>query len=359
MTSYMLIAASGVDGFPKVRHVGGEIEAAFLLYGSDDASNLSFELTGPTTHFHTIQGSGGYQIGLGPRANGTTMIVHNGAKMSALGQTIVGLQGSKNGKLTIDGIGTVFQGGNYLAAGHTPEPFGQNATNNSVEVINGATASASNLFMAITVGAPDNVITVSGAGTKLTLTGVNNNDGAASHIGWRDNNNTLRIENGAVVDGTNRIILGVEATSNNNQVLINNGSLSGTEIDIRQQSNVTVTNGTIDLIQYLNETPDPDVYQGGGIVAGTPTSTFTFNSGTVRSVNAAINNGAAFTVGNGGGTPATYHMRKDQAGNRGVHSFASGLSLASNGILSGDGDITGNVSGAPAPRRRWARRRAW
>jgi hypothetical protein len=63
-------------------------------------------------------------------------------------------------------------------------------------------------------------------------------------------------------------------------------------------------------------------------------------------VNATVSNGSAFTVGNGSATPATYFMRLDQAGARGTHSFANGLSLASNGVLAGNGNITANVSGA-------------
>ena len=41
-----------------------------------------------------------------------------------------------------------------------------------------------------------------------------------------------------------------------------------------------------------------------------PASTITFNSGTIEAVGADINNGAAFTVGDGGGTSATYRMVK-------------------------------------------------
>ena len=162
--------------------------------------------------------------------NGATVLVHNGARMSADGQTIVGLQGSRNGKLTIDGPGTVFQGGNYLAAGHTPEVFGQTAMNNMIEIINGAVATASNVHMAITIGAPNNIVQITGAGSKLTLTGVNNNDGALSEIGWRDGNNTFKIEAGGEVAGTNRFVLGFESTSTNNQLLIDSGKLSGTEL---------------------------------------------------------------------------------------------------------------------------------
>jgi hypothetical protein len=108
---------------------------------------------------------------------------------------------------------------------------------------------------------------------------------------------------------------------------------------------VEVTDGTIELSQFLND--GEMEYQGGGITATNGVdSTFTFNSGTVRSVNANIDQGSPFTVGDGGGSSATYNMRKDNADNRGTHTFTNGLTLSSNGVLSGDGDIVGNVSGS-------------
>ncbi|MEX2310345.1 MAG: hypothetical protein WD738_22445 [Pirellulales bacterium] len=343
LSDFLLVGAADAPGFPKVRHIGGEIQFGFVLLGTEEfGPNPSFELTGSNTHLHTTRGSGGYQIGL--QSDGATMLVHNGASMTADGQVIIGLVGSSNSKLTIDGVGSELVAGNYLGVGHTGDTFTGDATGNRAEIINGASATASHVFMAITPGAPDNTLLVSGAGTTLALTGVGGNDGTTTAIGRQGSNNLFQIDSGAAVGGNNRIVLGLETTSTNNQIVINDGSLAGTSLEINR-GNVTVTNGTIDLIQYFNETMM--IYEGGGIVATNgASSTFTFNSGTVRSVNANINNGSAFTVGDGGGTSATYHMRRDIAGNRGTHTFAGGLSLASNGILSGDGDIVGNVSGA-------------
>ena len=108
---------------------------------------------------------------------------------------------------------------------------------------------------------------------------------------------------------------------------------------------MTITNGTLSLTQFIGGTPPTS--QGGALVANTGASgTIAFNSGTVEAVGADINNGSAFTVGNGGGTSATYRMLKTTAGANGTHSFANGLSLSSNAILSGNGNIVGNVSGA-------------
>jgi hypothetical protein len=343
MSGFMLVGAASAPNFPNIRHIGGTIQADQLLLGTEETGpNPTLELTGAGTHFHTVRGSGGYNIGM--QSDGATMLVHNGAKMTALGQTIIGLVGSSNSRLIVDGPGTEFTGGNYLGVGHTEDPFGDDATGSRAEIINGATGTASHVFMAITPGAPDNTLLVSGAGTTLTLTGVAGNDGTTTAIGRQGSNNLFQIDDGAVVSGNNRIILGLDATSTNNQIVIDNGSLSGTSLEINRGS-VSVTNGTVDLIQYFDDMPM--VYAGGGITATNgASSTFTFNSGTVRSVNANINNGLPFTVGDGGGSSGTYHMRKDIAGNRGTHTFTDGLSLSTNGILSGDGDIVGNVSGS-------------
>ena len=75
------------------------------------------------------------------------------------------------------------------------------------------------------------------------------------------------------------------------------------------------------------------------------TGTIAFNSGRIEAVGADINNGSAFTVGDGSANSATYRMAKGTLGLNGTHSFANGLSLSSNAILSGNGDIVGNVSG--------------
>ena len=108
---------------------------------------------------------------------------------------------------------------------------------------------------------------------------------------------------------------------------------------------MTITNGTLSLTQFVGGMPPTS--QGGALVANIGASgTIAFNSGTVEAVGADINNGSAFTVGNGGGTSATYRMLKTAAFTNGTHSFANGLSLSSNAILSGNGNIVGNVSGA-------------
>jgi len=330
-----------------VRLINGEVQSNNVLVGyAESDKNPQFEVVGSTAHWHTLYLSGGYGIGYAPMVNGATMIVKEGGRATSAGPALVGLQGSSNGKIIVDGVGSELTLGNALSIGYTgyTESGGSMATNNRVEVTNGAHATSSHLIMAITSDTSDNTLLISGAGSKYTLTGVNGNDGAQSHVGRAGDNNVFRIENGAVVEGNNRIVLGAQSTSSNNKLEIVNGSLSGTGLEIYQQGNVLLTNGTIDLIQWYDD--DLETYKGGGILAKNPLATYTFNSGTIKSVNADVTNGAPFAIGIGGATPATYFMRLDHAGNRGTHSFANGLSLASNGVLAGNGNITANVSGA-------------
>jgi hypothetical protein len=348
MTGYLGIKNDfNTETSATVRLINGEVESNNVLVGySDNDRNPQFEIVGSTAHWHTLYLSGGYGIGYAPMVNGATMIVKEGGRATSAGPALVGLQGSSNGKILVDGVGSELTLGNALSIGYTgyTEFGGTMATDNRVEVTNGAHLTSSHLIMAITQFTSDSTLLISGAGSKYTMTGVNGNDGNQSHIGRAGDNNLFRIENGAVVEGNNRFALGAQSTSTNNKLEIVNGSLSGTGLEIYQQGNVSITNGTIDLVQWFDE--DVEAYKGGGILAKNPLATFTFNSGTIKSVNADVTNSAPFAVGTGGATPATYLMRRDQAGSRGTHVFASGLALASNGVLAGNGNITANVSGA-------------
>jgi hypothetical protein len=347
-TGTFTVGAYGLStpGYPKIRQVGGYIEAFHFLMGYDDASpGVSWEISGPTAHLHSIRPSGGLSMGVGPNADETQMWVHNGGKLTTAGQAILGLGGSSNCLLTIEGAGTIFSAANYLGVGHTGIVGERNASGNKAIIRDSATASASNLYLGISIETLNNEIAITGAGTTFALNGTGpTDDGRETLVGWRGPNNILRIEDGAAVTGKNYFIIGKESTSNaGNQLILSNSSLSSTGVEPRRGS-VTVTNSTLDMVQWYDE--NLEVYNGGGIVSALSSSVFTFNSGTVRSVNATVSNGAAFNVGTGGATPATYFMRLDQAGARGTHSFANGLALGSNGVLAGNGNITGNVSGA-------------
>jgi hypothetical protein len=345
MTGSTTIAAAGTTDAPKVRVIGGKVQSDRILLGNATNNGPSLELTGSTSHWHTVFTSGGAQIGLG--GDGSSVLVHNGAKFTGGGQAIIGLQGSNNGSLTISGAGSTLDFSSYVGVGHTANTSsGRVAMNNKFEVLDGGYAEAGMIYMAITVGSTDNVARVSGAGSTLNLVGTTaTDDGRESRVGMAGATNELTIENGGAVTGTNTFLLGRDAASTGNKLDINDGSLTGTGIEVRR-GQLAVTNGTVDLSEWYDEASE--TYKGGGIAIplASGSGSVAFNSGTINSVNAAVTNGSAFTVGDGGATAATYFMKRDHAGNAGTHTFGNGLALASNGVLAGSGNIVGNVSGA-------------
>ena len=71
---------------------------------------------------------------------------------------------------------------------------------------------------------------------------------------------------------------------------------------------MAVTNGNVSVSQWLNADEE---WEGGNITVGDDAAAlFTFNSGSVDSVSADVNNGVAFTVGDGGASDAFYSMKK-------------------------------------------------
>ena len=213
--------------------------------------------------------------------------------------------------------------------------------NNQAKVLSGGSLTAGRMLIGVLVSSKQNTVTVSGTGSVMNLT----RSGASSTIGRQSVNNTLLVESGGLIDGNNQFVVGQDATSTGNSVsVLSGGRINGTNFDVRRGS-ATITNGSLYLKQFFNTTTMLD--DGGKLIANTgPTGTIAFNSGTIEAVGADINNGSPFVVGDGGGNLATYRMVKGTAGQNGNHSFVNGLSLSSNALLSGNGNITGTVSGA-------------
>ena len=107
--------------------------------------------------------------------------------------------------------------------------------------------------------------------------------------------------------------MGNGAASTGNKLIVNGGSLVGTSIEAIR-GDVTITNSSVELNDFFNLMPDNAFIRGELAATGIGTSSIAFNSGTLKAVRANINNGALFTVGDGGATPATYVMKKTGSG---------------------------------------------
>ncbi len=310
------------------------------------AANCDVLITGANTLVRTSNAgiaSGGVFVGVG--GNNPTLTIQDGADLldtnATAGLVAVGLQRTNNGLLTITGTGSTLSTLGDLQVGSNNDPGNPDMFNNQAKVLNSGSLTAGRMLIGVLVSAKQNTVTVSGPNSVMNLTRV----GTASTIGRQSIDNTLIVDNGGLIDGNNQFIVGQDATSTGNVVsILSGGRVNGTGLDVRRGS-ATITDGSLYLKQFFNTTTM--LNDGGRLIANTgATGTVAFNSGTIEAVGADINNGSAFTVGNGGGNSATYRMVKGTAGLNGTHSFANGLSLSSNAILSGNGNIVGNVSGS-------------
>jgi hypothetical protein len=322
------------------------VGTTMLIASGVPAVNCDVVISGASTLVNTSEtgvANGGVFVGVG--GNNATLTIKEGAHLvddnPLAGLIAVGLQKTSNGLLTITDPGSSLSTLGSLQVGSNNDPGNADMFNNQAKVLNGGSLTATRMQVGILESGKQNTITVSGNNSVMTLTGV----GGTNPIGWRSINNTLIVESSGLLDSEGNIIAGLEATSTGNAVSITSGGqVNATGLDMRRGT-ATITEGSLTLEQYFS-VGDND-FVGGALVANTgASSVVNFNSGTVQTVGADINNGSTFMVGNGGGNAATYRMAQDPNGQNGSHSFANGLFLSSNAVLEGSGDITGSVSAA-------------
>lgn len=346
-TSALFLVGSGGTN-QDVTVISGTLNVGTTLFvGSEPpSSNSDVVISGANTVVHTSNasvGSGGAFVGVG--GDNATLTIEQGAKLidtdPSAGLIAVGLQQTNNGLLTVTDPGSSLSTLGALQVGSNNDPGNPDMFNNQAKVLNGGSLTANRMQVGILESGKQNTVTVSGTGSVMNLTGA----GGASPIGWRSINNTLIVDDNGLIDGNNQFVVGLEATSTGNVVsILSGGRVNGTGFDVRHGA-ATITNGALHITQFFNT--NTMAYAGGSVIANTgATGTIAFNSGTIETVGADINNGSAFTIGDGGGNSATYLMLKAVDGSNGTHSFANGLSLSSNAILSGSGNIVGNVSGS-------------
>ena len=338
MTGFFL-TGTAVTEQNHIQLINGEVQSEIILLGNTAGSTNPnvIEVIGPTALWHTTTTGGGFRVGSGGSAN-SQFIVRDGGTITGNGQIIIGLVSSAGGLMRVTG-----EGSTATVAGSIQVGGGNSAQseNNRLEVLDSGHVTGGQLLMGVTEFADNNTTLVSGAGSTLTITGAGRSD-----IGRVGAGHTLQIDDSGTVDGLANYTLGVEADSTGNQILVNGSgaSLTGTGVDARRGT-LSVNGGAVILNDIFDA--ENEVYDGGVLLANVgASSVIELNSGSISAIHANIANGSPFTVGDGGAESATYHMKKVGDGSNGTHTFADGLSLSSNAILSGSGNIVGSVSGS-------------
>jgi hypothetical protein len=340
-------AAAGESNHLLVK--SGELQSGIVFVGNAaGAENNTLELSGADTNWLASASTAAIRVGSNGGSN-SSLLIHGGARLEGTTQTIIGLQGASNGLLEVSGAGSEFYNAQSISLGDNIAADKPEQTNNQLKVLNGGHVSTRELIIGTTLRSPNNTVTVSGPGSRLTVRGGQQanpqTEGGQLHdVGRASSNNRLIVENGGAVDGNAIFQLGRETTSLNNFLSLTDASLTGWGVEINQ-GKVLIERSSLNIDRKLDALITK--WLGGSLFAETPQAEIDFRSGTLSTVNAIVTNGSVLTIGDGSGPSATYVMKTNpQTNANGAHSFADGLALASNGILAGNGNITGNVSGS-------------
>ena len=203
---------------------GGQVVTGGVLYaygliggnlaGNPNSSNNSVVVTGTGSLWSMPDA---LAVGAAPNSSGNSLTIANGGKVQAADQTgnrvtfIIGQWVAANSNtVTVTGSGSelVLDGNAWVSADEN--------SGNQLSVLNGASMTASNLFISYALGSPvpassNNSVLISGSST-VTLTGD-------TYVGWDGHNDNLTIASNGLLSDVNGWI-GYTNTASNHAVLI-------------------------------------------------------------------------------------------------------------------------------------------
>lgn len=248
----------------------------------------------------------GFQAGADANA---VDVAGSGTRWENSGDLVLGYAGYRS-ELTISNSAAVIAAS--LILGNN-----SGSINNSLTLTNGGhltTASAT-----IGAGGTNNVAVVAGSASTWTNNG-------SLYIGSANSHNRLRVSDGGSVTVSDGLVIGQPSTSDNH-LQVEGGSVRVTNASY--SAGLDVRGGSLD-------------FRGGSLtvdvlLATSPGGSVNFAGGTLATRATTVNNGSAFTVGNGSSTAVL-----DLLG--GTHSFTDGLTIRTNAFLIGTGTIVGDIA---------------
>ena len=254
------------------------------------------------------------ELRVGYNGSFNKLLITNGGSVSDSYGNIGATPGSSTNQAIVTGTGSVWNNSSTLR-------IGQHGRFNSVTISGGGIVNDVEGLIGVDATGDHNTCMVNGAGSVWK-------NGDRLFVGYNGALNTLLLTNGGTATAVNGVVLGNNATSTNNRLIVASGTLCATNVshnaslDIRRGTNV-LNAGLIEVDQ---------------LVMGNTPGFFEFNGGTLAARSTIVNNGTIFTVGDGT-SAAIYHL----AGN-GAHAFNNGLKIASHAMLTGNGTINGTLA---------------
>ena len=299
---------------------GGLVVNDIGYVGSWGSSSNSVLVTGPGSVWTNCEVDVGYS------GAGNSLVISDGGQVLTgpscdyYGDGYMGYDSSStNNSVLVTGPGSVWSNRCDLVVGYS-------GAGNSLLISNGGQVVNGDGWVGYDSSSSNNIVLVTGPGSVW-------NNLTTLYVGYGGSNNLLAITDGSVL-ASNLFIsysdpdYGVALT---NLVRVDGGSLVVTNAAGNGSLVVGRAGGEAEFI--LN---GGTVMVDALVATNGANSVVTFNGGLLKSRCTAVTNDAAFAVGNGVST-AEFHLLG------GVHSFANGLRIRANALLSGCGTINGSV----------------
>ncbi len=313
------------------------------------------------------------ELRVGNASKGNSLMISAGAVVTCTGGRLGVGSSSSNNLVVVTGTNSLWKQSNFLSLGDQTNAFNTLIISNGAEVVNSGTFTRLGLFpLSI-----KNTLIVDGPGSALIFT---NNNISVGNFGA---SNIVVVKNGGLVNGGG-VNVGAGLASTNNTILVTdtnslwiaNGLV---QVGIKDSGNlVTVSNAGV-FVMYTGLELSPSVNPGATVVVsgGTLTATnaandgyirvgfnnlqgtvtlnsgtinvdlllltngtasaFNFNGGVLNVTSSQVANNTAFVVGNGSSVAALNLLGSS-------HSYANGLTISSNAVLSGIGTINANAT---------------
>jgi len=291
--NYVLLSGAGTLWSNRNDLVVGNLSAANQLVVGDGAifvNGVSSSIganVAANSNSVTVTGSGSVwsnagALNIGDVGSGNRLVITNGGRMESLAAAVGETSASSNNEAVVSGPNTSWSDHNFLSVGY-------GGAGNRLTVSDGGVVRSVNGSIGDVGG--NNLALVTGAGSSWSNAGT-------LFVGAFGSRNGLTISDAAAFS-SETLIVGYDSSSLNNRVVVDGGTLRATNgggtavLDVRRGTNV-LNAGLIDVDRLL---------------LTNTLGKFEFNGGTLITRGAVISNGAPFTVGRSGTTPAVWDVR--------------------------------------------------
>ncbi|MBI3882571.1 MAG: SUMF1/EgtB/PvdO family nonheme iron enzyme [Verrucomicrobia bacterium] len=306
----LLVGSSGSGNRLLISNAGFVFSSNAWLGGSSGSSNNEALITGTNSLWSNRTG-----LHVGNNGSFNRMTISAGGAVWDLGfGNLAFMSSSRSNELLVTGAGSILSNSLLMYVGN-------GGSGNRMTITNGGRVVNSSGWIGFATTSSNNEAIVTGTNSLWS----NRTDLA---VGYSGAGNRLTVSNAAVVSVASNAYVGFDpATSSNNLLVVAGGTLRATNaaagaLDIRSGTN-RLDSGLVDITS---------------LVMANAAGAFVFNGGTLNVRASQVANGQALQIGDGS-SAATCNL----AGS-GAHSFADGLSLSPNAVLTGLGTITGAVT---------------